>query len=78
MQKNGVVFAPSDLSQFDENRSTFPTNKLLLFAGQQVAWSLDGTRIVAAAATRDDHDRRLESVGIDLGQVMHDYIDPLE
>ncbi len=41
-----------------------------------VAWSTDGTQILASAATRRDLDQQLETAGIMLDQVVHDYIDP--
>jgi hypothetical protein len=41
-----------------------------------VAWSTDGSRILAAGPTRDALDQQLESAGILLDQVVHDYIEP--
>jgi hypothetical protein len=76
MQRNGVALNPPDLRGFDENRSKFPSEQLVAYAGQHVAWSPDGTRILACGATREELDEKLESVGIHFNQVVHDYIDP--
>jgi hypothetical protein len=79
MEKNGVVTADVDLRLFDENRSRFPAAQLLAYAGKHVAWSPDGTRILASGATREEVDDNLEAVGVHFSLVVHDYIDsPLE
>ena len=79
MERNGVALEAPDLRNFDENRSKFPSEQLLAFAGQHVAWSPDGTRILAFATTRADLDQKLEAAGVHFSQVVHDYIDsPLE
>jgi len=38
-----------DLSHFDENRAKYPPEDLVQYAGKCVAWSNDGTRILASA-----------------------------
>ena len=37
-----------NLEQFVRNRNAFPADKLNRYAGQQVAWSPDGTGILAS------------------------------
>jgi hypothetical protein len=78
MQTNGVALDPPelDLRCFDENRSKFPAEQLLVYAGQHVAWTPNGTRILACGLTRKDLDEKLASLGIQFSQVVHDYIDP--
>ena len=76
MHRNGVALSEPDLRFFDENRSRFPLDQLLPYAGQHVAWSPDGTRILAAAYSREELDEKLEAAGIHFSQVVHDYIDP--
>jgi hypothetical protein len=36
------------LEQFVKNRNAFPADELIRFTGQHVAWSPDGTRILAS------------------------------
>jgi hypothetical protein len=77
MQRNGAVLSEPDLRSFDENRRNFPSEKLLAFAGKHVAWSPEGTRILASADSREKVDEKLEANGIHFSQVVHDYIGPL-
>lgn len=76
MQRNGVAPALPDLRHFEENRAKFPVEQLMLFAGQYVAWSSDGTRILAAAPSQEEVDEKLAALGIHFSLVVHDYIDP--
>ena len=76
MRQNGKTLKFPDLRGFDENRSRITVDQLLAYSGMHVAWSTDGSRIVAAAPTRDALDQQLESTGISLDQVVHDYIEP--
>jgi hypothetical protein len=63
-----------DLSQFQQNRAKIPPEVLLPYVGQYVAWSLDGTRIVASAADEAELIAELRREGIDLGQVVLDHV----
>jgi hypothetical protein len=38
-----------DMQEFNKNRSRFPQERLELYAGKYVAWSPDGTEIIASA-----------------------------
>ena len=76
MQRHGILLSEPDLRFFDENRANFPPEQLLPYAGQHVAWSPDGTRILAFAPTQKEVDQKLKAIGIDRSQVVHDYIDP--
>jgi hypothetical protein len=69
-QKSPIV--NSDL--FNENRNKIPYEETAKYAGMEVAWDLEGTRIIAAAATFEDLLRVLESNGIALDQVVFSYI----
>jgi hypothetical protein len=42
-------FALMDLQQFQRNRANFPPEELARYAGNYVAWSPDGSRIIASA-----------------------------
>jgi hypothetical protein len=59
-----------------ENWRAFPPDELAKYAGLYVAYTLDGTRIVASAADEQALDQRLQAAGIDPSQVIHGYVDP--
>jgi hypothetical protein len=73
VNRNGEQF---DLALFEANRSRFPAKQLLSLAGKHVAWSADGTRIVASADDRAGLYAQLESAGVPVDQVVFDFIDP--
>jgi hypothetical protein len=75
MEKNGQPLEPSDLRFFDENQRRIPPELLFAHAGQHVAWSPDGSRILACGKTRKEVYQKLEAAGIAFSQVVHDYID---
>jgi len=61
---------------FHTNRCNFPPEELLKYAGQQVAWSWDGTRILASAPDDTELWRKLAEAGIDPQRVVFGYVDP--
>jgi hypothetical protein len=48
MNANGKMDGWIDGNLFNINRNNFPLTELQKYAGQWVAWSADGTRIVAS------------------------------
>jgi hypothetical protein len=60
---------------FFENRPKFPDEQLTPFEGRYVAFSLDGTRIVASGADYKEIHAALDSAGIAGGQAVIEYID---
>lgn len=58
-----------------ENRNRVPYEKLQPWEGQQVAWSWDGTAILAGAPTLDELFQELTRLGIDSSRVVFDYVD---
>ncbi len=59
-----------DMQEYLKNRHQFPHEALQKYAGQQVAWSPDGTRIIASA---DDISRlvdAIEALGFDAAEVV--------
>ncbi len=76
MNTNGERLEPPDLSHYDENRSKFPLEELAKYWGKHVAFSPDGTRIVACGDTEEELDSVLEAAGTASSQVVHSYIDP--
>jgi hypothetical protein len=77
MHSNGRAPEPADLRHFDENRSNFPLDELLKYAGKHVAFSSDGMRILASGDDVEEVDRKLAALGIHFSQAVHDYIDKL-
>jgi hypothetical protein len=61
--------------EFFENQAKFPPEELLKYACQHIAWSWDGSRILASAEDRETLDQKLRDAGIDLGRVVHAYVD---
>jgi hypothetical protein len=76
MSTNGERLEPPDLSHYEENRSKFPLEELAKYWGKHVAFSPDGTRIVASADTWEELDEVLDAAGIEVSQVVHSYIPP--
>jgi hypothetical protein len=61
-------------SHFDENRAKFPVQQLAPYIGQTVAWSLDGSRIIAAGADYRALSRKLHALGEDPSRVVFEDI----
>jgi hypothetical protein len=64
------------LAEYSQNRRKFPPEELAKYAGQYVAFSLDGIRIVASGTTEDDMEKHLQAAGIDPSQVVGSYVPP--
>ncbi len=62
---------------FFENQRKFPPEELARYEGQHVAWSWDGSRIVASASDRKELYQKVREAGLDPGRVVHEYIPPL-
>jgi hypothetical protein len=74
MNNNGT---PIDLVQFDRRRRQVPWEQIAPYAGQNVAWSADGSHIVAAGTGYDGLAKRLDELGIDSASVVWSYVPPL-
>jgi hypothetical protein len=75
MNANSARPEPPDLSHYEENRSKFPLEELAKYGGKHVAFSSDGTRIVASGATEEELEAALQAAGIHFSQVVWSYID---
>jgi hypothetical protein len=64
--------------EYFENWRTFPIDELVKYEDQYIAWSWDGSRILASDPDRDELDRKLEAAGIDPSRVVHEYVDPAD
>jgi hypothetical protein len=60
---------------FFENQAKVTPEMLLPYAGQHVAWSWDGSRILAGDPDREGLDRKLAEAGIDRQRVVFAYVD---
>ena|SRR5215469_6085877 len=76
MSANGKKPDPPLLGpNYEQNRAKFPLDELAKYAGQYVAFSLDGTRILAGADTMEAVEEKLIAAGIDPARVVGSYID---
>jgi hypothetical protein len=78
MNNHHPKLEPPDLRFYAENRRKFPAEQLVPYQGKFVAWSPDGTRILASGNEREEVWQQLQAAGIPFSQVVHDYIDPPE
>lgn len=75
MHAQSEKLEPPDLSHYEENRCKFPLDELAKYAGKHIAFSPDGTRIVASGDSLDEVIERLQATGIHFSQVVHSYVD---
>jgi hypothetical protein len=61
--------------EFFANRPKFPEEELLKYAGQHVAFSWDGTRILAADPDEKTLFDKVLAAGLDLSRVVFEYVD---
>jgi len=59
-----------EINEFRRNQSRFPRAELESYNGQYVAWSPDGTRILAAHADLAQVDAMLIAAGYDPGEIL--------
>jgi glucose/arabinose dehydrogenase len=76
MSVNGQRQEPPDLRFYEENRRKFPQEELAKYWGKHVAFSPDGTRILASGDSINEVDDQLTAAGIPISQVVHAFIDP--
>ena len=76
MNLNGKPLPPPDLGKFHENWVAFPREELLRHAGQFVAWSPDGLRILASGETEEVVEANLVAIGIHPSQAVVGYVPP--
>ncbi|HTU92301.1 MAG TPA: hypothetical protein VMF69_19625 [Gemmataceae bacterium] len=74
MNSNGERREPPDLSHYQENRNKFPPEELAKYWGKHVAFSPDGTRILASGDTWEELDAALDAAGIHFSQVVYSYV----
>lgn len=62
---------------FQDNRNKFPREELVQYQGKHVAWSLKGTRIIAAADSDEELCAKMEALGYPSAGYVGSYVDPL-
>ncbi len=70
MNQNGQTAGEVDMALFTRNRQLIPSEQLEPFAGQWVAFSADGTRIVASAVLIEDLSASLKKQAIEGSSVV--------
>ena len=78
MSTNREVPDPPGLEFFEKNRAQFPPEELAKYAGLHIAFSADGTQILASGADMDEVERKLIAAGINPNQVVGSYVPPLD
>lgn len=71
---SNVPNEPIDVLRFRRQRDQFPDEQLEPYWGKQVAWSADGTQILASGEDHEDLDRRLRALGIHPAKVVLEFI----
>jgi hypothetical protein len=64
-------------AQYFENRRNCPPQELEKYAGEYVAWSWDGSQILASGASMEQVEQQLVAAGIDPSRVVGEYVDSL-
>ena len=65
-----------DLGTYNKNRPNFPADELIPYEGKQVAFNVEGTRILASGDTVEEVYKQLDAAGIGHDQIVISYIDP--
>jgi hypothetical protein len=76
MNANGKPPEPPDLSEFDQNWHAFPREELLRYAGQYIAVSPDGRRILTSAETMEAVEEKLVALGVHPSQAVGTFVPP--
>ncbi len=75
---NGKPLAPDNnwlTTEFFENRRKFPEAELMKYAGKHIAWSWDGSQIVASADSMQELHEQVNALGLDSSRVVYSYVD---
>ena len=65
-------------NEYNENFSQIPYEEQLKYAGQHIAVSLDGKRILAGGADEMEVESKVRQMGLDPSRVVFSYIFPPE
>jgi hypothetical protein len=64
-----------DYPTFEENQRRFPFEELMKYVGQAVAWSWDGSQILASGKDHVEVHEKLVAMGIDTSRVVFSGVD---
>jgi len=74
MSENGKEPPWIDGRVFTDNVNNFPTAELWKHIGEHIAWSLDGTQILAGDRDPSELIRKLDAAGLRGGHYVLDYV----
>jgi hypothetical protein len=57
-----------------KNRQQFPPQELMKYAGKYVAWSPDGTRIIASDEDEERLDQTMKAAGHDPAEILISFV----
>jgi WD40-like Beta Propeller Repeat len=63
-----------DIHEFDKNRAAYPPEDLQQYRGQYIAWSPDGTRIIASDQDGRKLDDTVRALGYDPAQIVFSFV----
>lgn len=76
MSENGQqVFVP-DFRDYAENRAKFPPEELMKYAGEHIAFSPDGTRLLAHGHSFEEVWAAMKAAGLNPHDAVWDQLDP--
>jgi hypothetical protein len=67
---------PVNMQEFIKNRAQFPAEELWKYAGKYVAWSPDGTRILASDDEHLPLDATIRAAGYNPAEVLITFVPP--
>jgi glucose/arabinose dehydrogenase len=63
-----------DMQTFIQNRQRFPLEELQKYAGKYIAWSPDGTQVVASGDEEALVEKAVKEAGYDPSEVVFSYV----
>jgi hypothetical protein len=74
MSSDGGRPDPPGLETFNQNRAAWPPERLAGFVNQHIAWSADGTQILASGTTWEEVEDKLRAAGVNPNQAVFEYV----
>ncbi len=75
MHSNNMRPDPREVPEYHQNRNRIPQEELARYRGQYVAFSLDGTRILAGGETMEEVETKLLAANIHPQDVVGGYVE---